>query len=163
MNLIYTIFSSTYKVSLSLRYDYGTNSRTNLINILFLVFLFLNFSFEKYSCGVYSLRVEGCYIHSLSGTTSVNDMAWVWEDQCLDRIRMDGCSESPNEISDTRARSWWHVRASCDGPRHPETQNGVKTYEPCQWGSRWQDEMRRCIERPWPRARKDQAERLGLV
>lgn len=74
MNLIYTIFSSTYKVSLSLRYDYGTNSRTNLINILFLVFLFLNFSFEKYSCGVYSLRVGGCYIHSLSGTVSVNDM-----------------------------------------------------------------------------------------
>ena len=37
-----------------------------------------------------SPRVGGCYIHPLSATVFVNDMAWVREGQCLDRTRMDG-------------------------------------------------------------------------
>ena len=40
----------------------------------------------------------------------------------------------------------------CDSRWYPETRDGVKTYGPCQWRSRWQDETRWCIERPWPRA-----------
>ena len=100
-----------------------------------------------------SLRVGGCYIHSLSGTVSVNDMAWTQEGQCLNITRMDGCSRRLDEMSDTWARSQWHDRASCDGWRYPETQDGVKTCESCRWGSRWQDEKRHCIERPWPWAK----------
>ena len=52
-----------------------------------------------------SPRVGGCYIHPLSSTVSVNDTAWAWESQCLDRTWMDGCSRNPDEMSDTWARS----------------------------------------------------------
>ena len=48
-----------------------------------------------------SPRVGGCYIHLLFGTVYVNDMAWAREGQCLDRTRMDECSRSPDEMSDT--------------------------------------------------------------
>ena len=76
--------------------------------------------------------VRGCYIHPLSGTVSVNDLAWAQEGLCLDRTQMDGCSESPNEMKDMRAHSRWHDRMSYDGRRHPETWDGVKTYGPCR-------------------------------
>ena len=80
--------------------------------------------------------IGGCYIHLLSDTVSVNDTTWAWEGQCLDRTQMNGCSGSPDEMSDTRAHSRWHDRTSCDGRRHPETRNDAKTYELCRWGSR---------------------------
>ena len=65
--------------------------------------------------------------YTLSSTVSVNDMAWVQEGQCLNRTRIYECSESPDEISNTRAHSQWHNRTSCDGQRHLETQYSVKT------------------------------------
>ena len=89
-----------------------------------------------------SPRVGGCYIHPLSGTVSVNDTTWAREDQCLDRTRMDGCLGSPDEMSDMRTRSRWHDRVSCDGRRHPETRDDIKTYGPCRWRLRWDVALR---------------------
>ena len=66
-----------------------------------------------------SPRVGGCYIHPLSGTVFVNDTTRALEGQCLDRTWMDGCLRHPDEISDTRDRSWWHDRVSYDSRRHP--------------------------------------------
>ena len=48
-----------------------------------------------------SLRVGGRYIHPLSGTVSVNDSAWAWEGECLDRTWMDGCSGSSDEMNNS--------------------------------------------------------------
>ena len=59
-----------------------------------------------------SPRVEGCYIHLLSGTISINDMVWAREGQCLDRAWIDRCSGRYDEKRDTWARSRRPDRAS---------------------------------------------------
>ena len=101
-----------------------------------------------------SPRVRGCCIHPLYGTVFVNDTAWTREAQSLDRTRMDGCSKSFNEMSDTQARSRWHNRMSYDDRRHMDHVDGD-----------WDDKMR-CdvvLRDLGLEQRQGRAEWLGLV
>lgn len=50
-----------------------------------------------------SSSVGGWTLHLLSGTISVNDMAWALEGQYLDRTQMDGRLKCLDDMNDTCA------------------------------------------------------------
>ena len=101
-----------------------------------------------------SPSVGGWYIHPLSGTMFVNDMAWTREGMCPDRTYMDGCSRCLGDMINT-----W-VSSQQTYSRKSRWSSYVKTWNDTRYmgnvvGNSDDDEMQCCVMRDFGLKQKE--------